>query len=221
MVDFGSASYYLRMTVTRDRTNRTFRLGQVGYLEQVLWTYGMWGSKLLATLMNFFLVASATDYQYANEFRLQYQSAVGWLMYAMLGTRPDIAFAVSIVSRYASNPDSLHWQAVKRIFRYLKRSLKLQLTFWEPLQVLSGYSDADWAGDYDTRRSTSGFVFNISSSAISWSAKRQPTVALSSCEAEYMGQTQATKEAIWLKSLLAQLDSSLAERVHAVIISSW
>lgn len=139
-------------------------------------------------------------------------------MYAMLGTRPDIAFAVSVVSRHASNPDSLHWQAVKRIFRYLKGSLKLQLTFRGPLQVLSVYSDADWAGDHDTRRSTSGFLFNIGSGAISWSAKRQPTVALSSCEAEYMGQTQATKEAIWLKSLLAQLDSSLAKGVHAVII---
>ena len=132
--------------------------------------------------------------------------------------RPDIAFAISVVIRHASNPDSLHWQAVKRIFRYLKGSLKLQLTFRGPLQVLSGYSDADWAGDHDTRRSTSGFVFNIGSGAISWSAKRQPTVALSSCEAEYMGQTQATKEAIWLKSLLAQLDSSLAKGVHAVII---
>ena len=218
MVDLGSASYYLGMTVTRDRTNHILRLGQVGYLEQVLRTHGMWDSKPVATPMDSSLVAAATDHQCANEFRLQYQSAVGSLMYAMLGTRPDIAFAVSVVSRHASNPDSLHWQAVKRILRYLKGSLKLQLTFRGPLQVLSGYSDADWAGDHDTRRSTSGFVFNIGSGAISWSAKRQPTVALSSCEAEYMGQTQATKEAIWLKSLLAQLDSSLAKGVHAVII---
>lgn len=217
MVDLCSISYYLGMTVIRDCTNRILCLGQVGYLEQVLRTHGMWDSKPVATPIDSSLVAAATDYQCKNKFRLQYQSAVGLLMYAMLGTQPDIAFAVSVVSRHASNPKSPHWQAVKRIFRYLKGSLKLQLTFRRPLQVLSGYSDADWAGDHDTR-STSGFLFNIGSGAISWSAKCKPTVALSSCEAEYIKQTQATKETIWLKSLLAQLDSSLAKGVNAVII---
>ncbi len=87
---------------------------------------------------------------------------------------------MSVVSQHYSNPDFLHLQAVKRIFRYLKRSIQLQLTFRGPPQVLSGYSDADWAGDHDTRRSTSGFIFNVGSGAISWSAKRQPTVVLSS-----------------------------------------
>ena len=218
MVDLGSISYYLKLTVIQERTSRILRLGQVSYLEQVLQTNGMWNCKPVATPMDLSLVAAATDYQCTSKFRLQYQSTVGSLMYAMLGTRPDLAFAMSVVSRNASNPDFLHWQAVKRIFRYLKGSLKLQLTFRGPLQVLSGYSDADLAGDHDTRRSTSGFVFNIGSGAISWSSKRQPTVALSSCEAEYMGQTQAAKEAIWLKSLLAQLDSSSAKGVYAVII---
>lgn len=83
--------------------------------------------------------------------------------------------------------------------------MDLQLTYSGELIPLIGYSDADWAGDRDTRKSTSGYVFNIGSGALSWSSKRQPTVALSSCEAEYMGQTQATKEAIWLKRLLNQL----------------
>ena len=186
MIDLGSASYYLGMTVTQERTSRILRLGLIGYLDQVLQTHGMWNCKPVAAPMDSALVAAATDYQCTSEFRLQYQSAVGSLMYAMLGTRPDLAFAVSVVSRHASNLNSLHWQAVKRIFRYLKGSLQLQLTFRGLLQVLFGFSDADWAGDHDTRRSTSGFVFNIGSGAISWSSKRQPTVALSSCEAEYM-----------------------------------
>ena len=127
-------------------------------------------------------------------------------MYAMLGTRPDLAYAVSVVSRYASRPNNSHWQAVKRIFRYIKGTLDLELTFQGSLRALEGYTDADWAGDRDTRRSTSGFLFNLGSGAISWSSKCQPTVALSSCEAEYMGQTQAIKEAVWLKSLLDQLN---------------
>lgn len=75
------------------------------------------------------------------------------------------------------------------------------------MQPSRGFTDADWAGDQDTRRSTSGFIFNVGSGTISWSSKRQPTVALSTCEAEYMGQTEATKVAVWLKSLLKELDT--------------
>ncbi len=98
MVDLGSDSYYLGMTITRERTSRILRLGQFGYLEQVLQTHGMWNCKPVATPMDLSLVAAATDYQCTSEFRLQYQSAVGSLMYAMLNTRPDLAFAVSVVS---------------------------------------------------------------------------------------------------------------------------
>ena len=108
-------------------------------------------------------------------------------MYAMLRTRLDLAYAVSVVSQYASRPNNSHWQVVKQIFRYIKGTLGLELTFKGSLRALEGYTDTDWAGDRDTRRSTSGFLFNLGSDAISWSSKRQPTVALSSCEAEYMG----------------------------------
>ncbi len=121
---------------------------------------------------------SPPDYQPTAHFRLKYQSAVGSLIYAMLGACPDLAYAVSIVSRDASRPNNFHWQAVKRIFRYIKRTLDLELTFKGPLRDLEGYTDAHWAGDCDTRRSTSGFLFNLGSDAISSSSKRQPTVAL-------------------------------------------
>ena len=84
--------------------------------------------------------------------------------------------------------------------------MDLELTFKGSLRALEGYTDADWAGDRDTRRSTFGFLFNLGSGAISWSSKRQPKVVLLSCEAEYMRQTQAIKEAVWLKSLLDQLN---------------
>ncbi len=125
MVDFGSAIYYLGMNVTQDCTNRILRLGQLGYLEQVLRTYAMLESKPVATLMDTSLVAATTDHYCTNKFRLQYQSAVESLMYSMLGTRLDISFAVPVVSRHACNPDSFHWQAVKCIFRYLKGSIQL------------------------------------------------------------------------------------------------
>ena len=101
--------------------------------------------------------------------------------------------------------------------RYLRGTHTIQLVFRGPLGVLSGYSDSDWAGDLTNRRSTSGFLFNIGSGAISWSSKRQPTVALFSCKAEYVAQTQATKEAIWLRSLLVELLNTRSELTATVI----
>lgn len=138
-------------------------------------------------------------------------------MYLMLDTRPDIAFAVSCLSRFMSNPTSAHITAVKRVCRYLKGTQDLELVFRGDLCPLSGYTDADWAGDTATRRSTSGYIFNLGSGAISWSSKRQPVVALSSCESEYMGETQATKEAIWLRRLLAGLLGQEKEPMATVI----
>ncbi len=199
IVDLGSATYHLRIIVIQYRTNRILCLGQLGYLDQVLRTNRILDSKPVATPIDTSLVTATIDHHCTKEFRLQYQSAVGSLMYAMLRTQPDISFAVSVISQYASNPDSFHWQANKRIFRYLKGSIQLQLTFRRLFQALSRYSDSVSAGDNDTRRSISSSIFNIGGSAISWSAKHQPTLALSSCEAEYIGQTQATKEAIGLK----------------------
>ena len=209
MTDLGGCAYYLGMTVTRDRANRILRLGQAGYVQKFITEHGMWESKGTPTPMGTEKYQAAEeDFQATEASRTAYQSAVGSLMYAMLGTRPDIAYAVSVVSRYGSNLNKSHWKAVKRVFRYLRDTVNYQLVFRGDLKPLTGYTDADWAGDQDTRRSTSGYVFDVGSAAISWSSKRQPTVALSTCEAEYIGQTQATKEAVWLRGLLNQLNPS-------------
>jgi hypothetical protein len=108
-------------------------------------------------------------------------------MYAMLGTQPDIAYAVSVVSQFATNPDQSHKAAVTWILQYLRRTANYALVFKGTFSELAGYSDADWAGDQSTRRSTSGFIFSVGSAVISWSSKLQPSVALSTCEAEYIG----------------------------------
>ena len=219
MTDLGPCCYYLGMEITRDRQNRTIYLSQQGYIEKVLKDFNMWESSPNATPMETSAKLEQSDQQYHATIGdvFWYQSAVGSLMYAMLGTRPDIAFAVSVVSRYASNPSERHKTAVKRIFRYLRGTTNLRLTFKGDLVYLTGYTDADWAGDRDTRRSTSGYVFNIGSGAISWSSNRQSTVALSTCEAEYIGQTQAAKEAIWLKTLLDQLNPEDSSPVATII----
>ena len=207
MSDLGQCKYYLGMTITRDRPNRVIRLGQSAYVQRVLRQFRMDDSVLKATPMETSakLEPAEADYTPESDFLAEYQSAVGSLMYAMLGTRPDIAFAVGVVSRFAAKPKPTHWNAVKRILRYLKGIVNYQLTFQGGVEHLKGYTDSDWAGDTATRRSTSGYIFNIGSAPLSWSSKRQPTVALSSCEAEFFGQTQAAKEAIWLRELLKEL----------------
>lgn len=121
-----------------------------------------------------------------------YRQIVGSLMFLMIGTRPDIAAAVSIVSQFAANPTPTHVQAAKRILRYLKGTIghKLHLGGSENGDIgnntLVGYCDANWGNDINTRKSTSGYIFYLGGGVVSWSSKRQATVALSSTEAEYM-----------------------------------
>ena len=137
----------------------------------------------------------------------------------MLCTRPDIAFAVGALSRYSSLPRTSHLNSAKHLLRYVKKTAHIGLrlgpfTTKDLHPIL--YSDADWAGDLDTRKSTGGYVCVLTDgesdsqgepipSAVSWSSKRQQTVALSSTEAEYMALTQAAKEAIWVSRFLAEL----------------
>jgi hypothetical protein len=220
MSDLGACHFYLGMEVIRDRPRRTLRLSQEAYLRKVLEDHDMENcATVVSTPMetSVKLMPADPDYECPSSLRREYQSAVGSLMYAMLGTRPDLAFAVSVVSRFASNPTTTHLKAVKRIFRYLRSTIRMGLVFRGSIEPLTGYTDSDWAGDHDTRRSTSGYVFSIGSAAISWSSKRQPTVSLSSCEAEYIGQTNATKEAMWLQGFLKQLNPTY-EGLGATII---
>lgn len=144
MTDMGPIAYYLGMTVTHNRRNRTLRLGQRSYLTEGIKAMGLWDSPPQKTPMNTGRLEPAGEDYYAEPgFKAQYQSAVGTLMYAMLGTRPDIAYAVSSVSRYAANPTKAHMAAVKRIFSYLRGTIDLQLTFRGELMDLVGYSDSD------------------------------------------------------------------------------
>lgn len=124
-------------------------------------------------------------------------------MYLGIVTRPDIAFALSSVSQYLESPDKVHWNAVKRIQKYLKRTIKYGLIFKasSDLQLLA-FSDADWAGDVDTRKSTTAHVFKLGESTIAWGSQKQKSVSLSTTEAEFVAAAQTMKELIWLDRLL-------------------
>jgi hypothetical protein len=135
-----------------------------------------------------------------------YAREVGSLMYAMVCTRPYIAHAVGVLSRYMSNLGKEHWTIVKRVFMYLCGTASYGLCYEERPRLdrvvdIHGFVDADWAGDLDRKRSTSGYMFNLFGGAISWMSKRQAVVALSTTESEYMVATHASKEAIWLQRL--------------------
>ncbi|MCO5547319.1 hypothetical protein L7F22_000767 [Adiantum nelumboides] len=141
----------------------------------------------------------------AEMAKIPYASAVGSLMYAMVATRPDIAFAVGVVSGYMSNPGKKHWEAVKCILRYLKGTKDLCICFGKSETSVHGFTDADFAGHPDCRKSTSGYVFTFTGGAVSWISRLQKCVALSTIEAEYVAATEASKEALWLMRLVEEL----------------
>lgn len=148
---------------------------------------------------------------------IPYSSSVGSLMYTMICTRPDIAYAVGVVSRFLCNPGKEHQVAVKWILRYLRGTTKRCLCFGKGKPVLEGYTDADMTGDVDSRKSTSGYLTTFAGGAVSQQSKLQKCVALSTTEAEYIAATEyiatteyiaateACKEMLWLKNFLLEL----------------
>lgn len=143
--------------------------------------------------------------------RVSYATAIGSLMYAMVYTRLDIAQVVGVLSQFMANLGWVHWDAIKSVFKYLRGTLGYSICYhWNSsgaphLVCIHGFVDSDWVGDVDRRRSTSAYVFTMFGGAISWMSKRQPVVALSTTEAEYMASTHACKEAIWLRILCSDI----------------
>ena len=148
---------------------------------------------------------------------VSYASTVESLIYAILCIRPDICYAIGLVSRYQSNPGEAHWKAVKRILRYLKGTMDYSLCYQGKDLLLRGYTDADWAGDVDERKSTSGFVFLLGNSAISWSSKKQTCVASSTMESEFIAFSSTVQEGVWLKRFLDHLKVTSSKEPVTII----
>ncbi|CAL2237091.1 unnamed protein product [Prunus armeniaca] len=185
MKDLGAAQKILGMEIQRDRTAGRIWISQAKYIQKVLEKFNMQEAKVVSTPLAAHFKLSGQQCPKSEEEqqvmeKVPYANVVGCLMYAMVCTRPDIAQAISVVSRYMGNPGKQHWDAVKWILRYLK-------------------------GDLDKRRSTSGYVFTCAGGLISWRALLQPITALSTTEAEYIALAEAGKEAIWLNGLVSQM----------------
>ncbi|KAH9697148.1 hypothetical protein KPL71_023495 [Citrus sinensis] len=211
MKDLGEASYILGIKLLRDRKNKTLALSQAVYIDKILARFSMENSKTGLLPFRHGITFSKdqspkTSEEIERMRRVPYAEAVGSLMYAMLCTRPDICFAVGMVSRYQSNPGPEHWTAVKHIMKYLKRTKNYMLVYSGDELIPVGYTDSDFMSDKDSRKSTSGYVFTLGSGAISWRSVKQSCIADSTTEAEYVAASEAAKEAVWLSKFLQDLE---------------
>lgn len=215
MTDMGPISWILGIRVTRNLEDRTFALSQHAYIDSILARFNFTDLKPVSIPMDPNIVLSSSQCptalaDIARMKKIPYREAIGSLMYAAVGTRPDIAFAVSTLAQFSHNPGWPHWEAVKCVFRYLLGTKKLSLCYGGARKGLEGFVDADGASQ-EHRHAISGYVFLVDGGAVSWSSKKQPLVMLSTTEAEYVAATHAAKEAMWLCRLIGEVFRPLAE----------
>jgi Reverse transcriptase (RNA-dependent DNA polymerase) len=215
LTDLGSCRWLLGIKIERDLEGETTALSQHAYIDSIITRFNFDDLKPSSVPMDPSapLLKSQCPTLLAEIAKMKnvpYREAVGSLMYAAMGTRPDIAFATSTVAQFMDNPGWKHWEAVKRIFRYLKGTADLKLVYGGKKANLEGFVDADGASQ-DHRRAISGYVFVVDGGAVSWSSKKQELVTLSTTEAEYVAATHAAKEAVWLRRLTGEIFSLLEE----------
>ncbi|KAM1665198.1 hypothetical protein ACFXTN_040610 [Malus domestica] len=211
MKDMGEATYVLGIEIKRDRRRGLLGLSQKAYIEKMLRRFNMSscgttempiskGDKLSK------LQCPQTDLERKAMDDKPYASLVGSLMYAQVCTRPDLAFTISVLGRFQSNAGEAHWNATKRVLRYLQRTKDHMLVYKriESL-VLEGYSDSDFAGCPDDKKSTTCYVFLMACGAVSWKSVKQGTMAASTMVAEYLSVCETVNQAIWLKNFILGL----------------
>nr|GEZ46301.1 retrovirus-related Pol polyprotein from transposon TNT 1-94 [Tanacetum cinerariifolium] len=217
---FRPAKQILGIRIFCDRGAKKLHILQEQYIEKVLRRFNMDKAKVVSSplTLNFKLTdkdCPSSKKNIEKMDRVPYASAVGSLMYAMVCTRPDLAHAVGVVSRFLSNPGKKHWEAVKWIFRYLRAvgSLMYAMVCTRPdlahaVGVVSRFlsnPDSDLAGNKDNMKSTSGYLMTFAGGAVSWQSRLQNYVALSTTESEYVAAMEACKELLWLKRFLQEL----------------
>ena len=185
-----------------DTMESGFALYQISYIESLLRRFKMTDAYGVDTLIDnhVSLDIAAKDTDRLID-QTEYLAIVGSLMYAAIGTRPDISYAVGLLRSYNASPRTRHLTAARRVLRYLKKMKDLKLVYTTGTGKhdygLYGFVDSDWAKSQD-RKLIGGYVFMLGNAAISWSSKKQTLVALSTKEAKYTAFTEASREALWL-----------------------
>eukprot|EP00253_Pinus_taeda_P029850 PITA_29850 len=197
MKDLRSLHYCLGLEVWRD-TGQTF-LTQGKYAISLLEKFGMDQCRSTATPLQQNLKLCSDDGTKEVDATM-YRQLVGSFIY-LTTTTPDLAYSVSVLSQFMSTPFESHWVGAKSVLRYLCGTVNYGILYTHTSDVtLVGFSDSDWVGNLDDQRSITSYTFSIGSGIIAWSIKKQSTLALSSCEAQYQALCAATCEAIWLKA---------------------
>jgi hypothetical protein len=209
--DLGTAKFILGMKIEKDEGSGDIRLSQQAYCERTIQRFKMDDAKPRSTPLPAGLILSADDSpknkdELDDMKNVPYRQALGSLMWLQVATRPDLSYAVNLLSRYANNPGRRHWEALKHTLAYLKGTSNYGITYRHGGDLRPfGYVDADYAGDGDSSRSTEGHVFFVAGGPVSWASKRQETVALSTVEAEYTAFTRASQQAMWISKSLAEV----------------
>lgn len=210
MTDLGQVSYFLGLEIKRE--NGDYSVSLEGYIDKLIRKFGLSDAKVAKTPMDEgFLKVQDTSESFLDQ--TQYRSLVGGLLYLSVCARPDIAVSTGILGRKVSAPTEACWVAAKRVVRYLKATKHWRLVYNGSGGGLIGYSDADWAGDAKSRKSTTGYVFCYAGGAVSWASRKQASVTLSSMESEYVALSEATQELVWLRRLM----DDMGERVEGPV----
>jgi hypothetical protein len=212
MKDLGVASYILGIRITQDTSSGSISICQDEYVKQIVKRFGLSDAKHTTFIpMNPGLKlckSGLIDEPESPKVDIkEYQQVIGSLLYAALGTRPDISFAVGKLAQYSSDPRKVHRDAADQIIRYLARTISYGLTYHQSNDELdiTGYSDADWGGCLDTRRSTSAFIVMMSGSLVHWRSRKQDCVTCSTCEAEYVAASDLSREMISWRMMMSEI----------------
>jgi hypothetical protein len=210
--DLGPVDYYLGIEVSRNRRNKTLSLSQGSYIERVAERFSLQDARAVATPMEVGAprlslgMGPQNDAERARMGSVPYASAVGSLMYAAVSTRVDMAFVVGQLSRFSGSPGREHWEAAKRAVVYLKSTKDGALSYsGDEGTTLVGYCDSDFAMCPDTSKSTTGWVLLLAGGAVAWKSKKQPVVAQSTAEAEYVAASDACMQIVWAREFLAEV----------------
>lgn len=203
MTDLGLMKFFLGLEVRQVETG--IFISQETYAKEILKKYKMANCNLVSTPMEPGAKLSKFDGGERVDAN-RYRSLIGSFRY-LTCTRPDLSLSVGIVSRFMEEPVHSYWKALKRILRYIQGTVSYGLFYSKAEDYkLVGYSDSDWCGDIDDRKSTSGYVFFMGDTAFTWFSKKQPIVTLSTCEAEYVAASGCVCHAIWLRNLLSKME---------------
>ena len=204
--DLGQVSEYLGMKIVRDRRNQLLTIDQIDYAMKVVKRFGQENAKPARTPLPAGYVPKPNDGTATSEQRSYYQSIIGSLLYLTLGTRPDIAYAVIMMSQFMVNPSEEHIQKALYIVKYVATNPNGKIIYnGKQKEGFVAYSDADWAGDQISRKSVTGYIIKLAGGPVSWVSRKQKTVALSSTEAEYMSLSDTSRQIIWIESLFQEI----------------